>query len=86
MDVTPLRADEALDLRRYRGKSMRRYLPERERLPEGRVVDRRACFAHDEWAVRRYVARVDVMQRLERAVVPAGSDCCRGNSVSERGR
>ncbi len=84
VNVTPLRPDEALALRGNRSAA-RRLQRERERLPEGRVVDRRAGLAHDQWAVLRDIRGVDVVQRLQRAIVAARGDRGRRDAVPERG-
>ena len=61
--------------------------PERQRLPEGRVVHGRDRLRGRSGAGSRDVKRrVGVVQRLVRAVVPAGGDRGRGDPVPERRR
>ena len=73
--MAPLCAVEALDVRGLGDQAaVRQDLAERERLPERRVLDRRAGGVDDQRLVPGGESRVGEVQRLVRAVVPAGGD------------
>ena len=84
--MTPLGPDEGLHLAGDRKPILGHDLVERERLPEGGVVDGRSRLIHDQGHVHGDVALVDVVASFDRAVAPSMTNHRGGDAIAECGR